>query len=691
MKTIKGPAIYLAQFAGRSRRRSTRWTRSAAGRRPWATRACRSRPGTSGCSISSSGRAARTTATRSTATVAPARPGRSPSSAPTCRVSSWRCIRPTTRASTPSRRRRCAAIPRRARNGPCSRCCGAAQASRNLGLDAMVTFSGALAYPYLYPWPPRPKGLIDTAFTELARRWRPILDAFDEAGVDVCYEIHPGRGSARRRLVRALPGQGRQPSALLHQLRPVALRACRRWTICSSSISTTSGSRRSTSRTPSSTRPASRACYGGFEDWVNRAGRFRSPGDGEVDFTGVFSKLTATTTAAGRWSSGSAASRTPSRARASGPSSSRAPHHPGDRAERSTTIAGGARRRGRQPPGARSRPVRRRRRLRLGMVGGGQGALIGAVHRLAARMDDRYELVAGCFASTRRAVARVGGRARRGGGAVPMAAIAEMAERERGRADPIDVVAIVTPNHLHLPVVGGVPGRRLRRDLRQAADHDRGRGGGAGCAGSRRPAGCSCCRTTTPPTRWCARPGAGGLRARWAGSGSSRSSIRRTGWRRRSSSRARSRPNGGPIRRAPARAAPWPTSARMRTTSPASSPGWSCCEVAADVNIHVPGRRHRRQHPRPAAIRRRASPACCGPARWHPATPTRSRLRVYGEKGGLTWAQEDPGVLRLAMLGEAPQLIARGSPGRWPGGRAPDPAAGRLPGRLPRRLRQPVR
>jgi sugar phosphate isomerase/epimerase len=67
-----------------------------------------------------------------------------------------------------------------------------AKASRNLGLDASVTFSGALAYPYLYPWPPRPKGLIETAFDELAKRWRPILDAYDEVGVDVCYEIHPG-------------------------------------------------------------------------------------------------------------------------------------------------------------------------------------------------------------------------------------------------------------------------------------------------------------------------------------------------------------------------------------------------------------------------------------------------------------------------------------------------------------------
>src|SRR6266849_4023857 len=68
----------------------------------------------------------------------------------------------------------------------------AAKASANLGLKAHATFSGALAWPYLYPWPQRPAGLIETAFDELAKRWTPILDAFDAAGVDLCFEIHPG-------------------------------------------------------------------------------------------------------------------------------------------------------------------------------------------------------------------------------------------------------------------------------------------------------------------------------------------------------------------------------------------------------------------------------------------------------------------------------------------------------------------
>ena len=68
----------------------------------------------------------------------------------------------------------------------------AALASKNLDLTVHATFSGALAWPYLYPWPQRPAGLVEDAFDELARRWKPILDCFDDAGVDLCYEIHPG-------------------------------------------------------------------------------------------------------------------------------------------------------------------------------------------------------------------------------------------------------------------------------------------------------------------------------------------------------------------------------------------------------------------------------------------------------------------------------------------------------------------
>jgi sugar phosphate isomerase/epimerase len=68
----------------------------------------------------------------------------------------------------------------------------AAKASQNFGIKAHGTFSGALMWHTIYPWPQRPAGLVETGFKELANRWLPILNYFDECGVDLCYEIHPG-------------------------------------------------------------------------------------------------------------------------------------------------------------------------------------------------------------------------------------------------------------------------------------------------------------------------------------------------------------------------------------------------------------------------------------------------------------------------------------------------------------------
>jgi predicted dehydrogenase len=88
------------------------------------------------------------------------------------------------------------------------------------------------------------------------------------------------------------------------------------------------------------------------------------------------------------------------------------------------------------------------RRLRLGMVGGGRGAFIGAVHRIAARLDDRYELVAGVFSSDPQ-------RSRDSGADLLIDArrsytsVDELVRAESARPDRIDVAAIVTPNHLH--------------------------------------------------------------------------------------------------------------------------------------------------------------------------------------------------------------------------------------------------
>ncbi len=91
------------------------------------------------------------------------------------------------------------------------------------------------------------------------------------------------------------------------------------------------------------------------------------------------------------------------------------------------------------------------RRLRLGMVGGGEGAFIGAVHRIAARLDDHFQLVAGALSAdvprAARSAAALGLDPQRSYGSYD-----EMARAERRRSDPIDAVAIVTPNHLHVPV-----------------------------------------------------------------------------------------------------------------------------------------------------------------------------------------------------------------------------------------------
>jgi sugar phosphate isomerase/epimerase len=167
----------------------------------------------------------------------------------------------------------------------------AAKASRNLGLKQHATFSGALAWPYIYPWPQRPSGLVEMAFEELARRWRPILDAFDENGVDLCYEIHPGEdlhdGASFEMFLDRVGGHARcnllyDPSHfVLQQLDYLEYIDLYHERIKMFHVK------------DAEFRPTGRqGVYGGFQSWVNRAGRFRSLGDGQVDFGAIFSKLT---------------------------------------------------------------------------------------------------------------------------------------------------------------------------------------------------------------------------------------------------------------------------------------------------------------------------------------------------------------------------------------------------------------
>jgi sugar phosphate isomerase/epimerase len=164
-------------------------------------------------------------------------------------------------------------------------------ASKNLGITAHATFSGALAWPYLYPWPQRPAGLVEEAFDELARRWLPILNHADSCGVDVAYEIHPGEdlhdGVTFEMFLDRVKGHKRanmlyDPSHYVLQhldyLDHIDIYHDRikMFHVKDAELNPT----------------GRQGVYGGFQSWVNRAGRFRSPGDGQVDFGGIFSKLT---------------------------------------------------------------------------------------------------------------------------------------------------------------------------------------------------------------------------------------------------------------------------------------------------------------------------------------------------------------------------------------------------------------
>jgi sugar phosphate isomerase/epimerase len=165
-----------------------------------------------------------------------------------------------------------------------------ARASRRLGLNTHASFSGALAWPSLYPWPQRPAGLVEEAFGELVRRWRPILDVFDENGVDICYELHPGEdlhdGVTFERFLEGVGNHKRanilyDPSHfLLQQLDYLSFIDIYHERIKAFHVK------------DAEFRPDGRqGVYGGYQGWLDRAGRFRSLGDGQVDFTAIFSKL----------------------------------------------------------------------------------------------------------------------------------------------------------------------------------------------------------------------------------------------------------------------------------------------------------------------------------------------------------------------------------------------------------------
>lgn len=166
----------------------------------------------------------------------------------------------------------------------------AAAASQNLGLRAHATFSGSLAWPYLYPWPPHNPQLFEEAFAELARRWQPLLDVYDRHGVDLCYELHPGEdlhdGVTFERFLEKVNHHPRcnilfDPSHLhlqhIDYLQFIDIYHARIKAFHVKDAEYLPNGRS--------------GVYGGYQKWIDRAGRFRSPGDGQIDFKGIFSRL----------------------------------------------------------------------------------------------------------------------------------------------------------------------------------------------------------------------------------------------------------------------------------------------------------------------------------------------------------------------------------------------------------------
>ncbi len=167
----------------------------------------------------------------------------------------------------------------------------AATASKHLGLKTHATFSGSLLWHTMHPWPQRPNGLVEKGFEELAKRWLPILNHYDENGVDVCYEIHPGEdlhdGVTFERFLEATKNHKRvnilyDPSHfILQQLDYITYIDHYHEFIKSFHV-------KDAEFNPTGKKGA----FGGYLDWGDRAGRYRSLGDGQIDFKTIFTKLT---------------------------------------------------------------------------------------------------------------------------------------------------------------------------------------------------------------------------------------------------------------------------------------------------------------------------------------------------------------------------------------------------------------
>ncbi|MDJ0934359.1 MAG: Gfo/Idh/MocA family oxidoreductase [Kiloniellales bacterium] len=300
------------------------------------------------------------------------------------------------------------------------------------------------------------------------------------------------------------------------------------------------------------------------------------------------------------------------------------------------------------------------RRLRLGMVGGGRDAFIGAVHRIAARLDDRYELVAGALSAdpekARASAADLGLPAERA-----YRSFAEMAAAEAERADGIDVVAIVTPNHLHYAPARAFleAGIHVICDKPLTSTLEDAEALQALVESSGLVFGLTHNYTGYPLVRQAremvAEGALGPIRLvqaeyvqDWLSTPLEETGQKQAEWR---TDPARSGPAGcvGDIGTHAFNLARFITGLQLE-------------ELAADLQTFVPGRRLDDN----AHILLRFAGGARGmlwSSQVAPGHENGLRIRIYGETGGLAWSQEDPNQLVHTPLGEAPRLLTRGGPG----------------------------
>ncbi len=304
-----------------------------------------------------------------------------------------------------------------------------------------------------------------------------------------------------------------------------------------------------------------------------------------------------------------------------------------------------------------------KRRLRLGMVGGGQGAFIGAVHRIAARLDDRYELVAGCFASTAEK-SKASGLELGIDPARTYGSFAEMAMAEAARQDGIDVVAIVTPNHVHFDAAAAfleagihvICDKPMTTTLSDAVALQ------ALVQRTGKVFVLTHNYTGYPMIRQARAMVEEGLLGRirvvqaeyaqdWLATNLEATGQKQADWR---TDPARSGPAGstGDIGTHAMNLAQFVT-------------GLELDQVAAELSTFVEGRRLDDN----CNVLLRFKGGARGML-WASQVATGNenalRLRVYGEKGGLEWAQEDPNYLWYTPLGEPRRLITRSGAGAGP-------------------------